>query len=359
MADEQRRQFLAVGGNLMSFDLLPALWHEASLDVIHSHTLGRLGAVALNVAKFRRLPFVVTIHGGLLDVPATLPKHSVGQPDRGWEWGRLVSFLLRTRRFFTDADAVITCNDKEAALLRQRHPGKRIFVQPHGVFTDAYRADHRHAATAAFPEIRGQQVLLCLGRIDPVKNQAWLVGQSPAIFQRHPAAMLVLAGGVTDAAYADSLRQHIRELGLEGRVLLTGGLPPGDPRLIGLLQTARIAILPSLSETFGLVILEAWAAGTAVISSRTSGASALVKHGQNGWLFDLNEPKSFHEWVHAALANPERAKQLAAAGHALVCAEYDAAALAGRLKNLYAELLEEKHALRHTARRRHEHIHAG
>ncbi len=64
MAEEQKRQFVAVGGNLMSFDLLPALWQEPAVDVIHSHTLGRLGAVALNAAKLRRLPFVVTIHGG-------------------------------------------------------------------------------------------------------------------------------------------------------------------------------------------------------------------------------------------------------------------------------------------------------
>jgi glycosyltransferase involved in cell wall biosynthesis len=169
----------------------------------------------------------------------------------------------------------------------------------------------------------------------------------------------VLAGAFTDAAYVDSLRQRIRELGLEERVLLTGGLPPGDPRLIGLLQTARVIILPSLSETFGLVILEAWAAGAPVIASRTAGARALVKPGQNGWLFDLNEPKCFHEWVHAALVNPGLAKRLGAAGCDLVRAQYDAVALAGRLKNLYAELMEEKHALRHPARRRHEPIHAG
>jgi len=95
------------------------------------------------------------------------------------------------------------------------------------------------------------------------------------------------------------------------------------------------------------------------MASRTSSASALVKHQQNGCLFDLNEPKGFHEWVHAALVNPELARQLAAAGRDLVRADYDAAALAGRLKNLYTELMEQKHALRHPARRRHEHVHAG
>src|SRR2546422_745474 len=45
MAEEQKRQYIAVGGNLMSFDLLTSLWHEPDVDVIHSHTLGRLGAI--------------------------------------------------------------------------------------------------------------------------------------------------------------------------------------------------------------------------------------------------------------------------------------------------------------------------
>jgi starch synthase len=118
-------------------------------------------------------------------------------------------------------------------------------------------------------------MLLCVGRIDPIKNQAWLLDQAPAIFQRHPNALLALAGPCTDEPYGELIDRKIKELGLQERVLLTGGLPPNDPRLIGLMQESSALLLPSLSETFGLVILEAWAAGTVVVSSRTSGPSAL------------------------------------------------------------------------------------
>jgi len=152
-----------------------------------------------------------------------------------------------------------------------------------------YEKDHREQARLAFPKIRGRDVLLNAGRVDPIKNQGWLLEQAPEIFRRHPNAILVLAGACTDQPYGEKTDRRIRELGLEKRVLLTGGLPPSDPRLIGLVQEARALLLPSLSETFGLVILEAWAAGTMVLSSRTSGASALIEHGQNGWLFDLEK----------------------------------------------------------------------
>ena len=65
----RKRQLLAVGGNLMSFELVSALWRERDLSLVHSHTLGRIGGIALTIAKQRRLPFVVTIHGGVLDLP--------------------------------------------------------------------------------------------------------------------------------------------------------------------------------------------------------------------------------------------------------------------------------------------------
>src|SRR6185503_16379991 len=126
-------------------------------------------------------------------------------------------------------------------------------------------------------------------------------------------------------------------------------LPPADPRLIGLFQMAEAVILPSLSETFGLVILEAWAAGTTVIASRTSGASALIKHGENGWLFDLKNPSAFHDAVALTLCFPELRERLASSGNRLTAAEYDTAGVAARLKELYGQLTETKNALRHSA----------
>jgi len=109
-----------------------------------------------------------------------------------------------------------------------------------------------------------------------------------------------------------------------------------------LFQLAEVVILPSISETFGLVLLEAWAAGTAVISSRTSGPAALVNHGENGWMFDLESPETFHQVVDVALSNPKARAQAAAAGKAKVLAEYDLRAVADRIRQLYNQLIEAK-----------------
>src|SRR5882724_8382538 len=79
-----RQQQIAVGGNLMSLDLPFALWREPGVSVIHTHALGRLGGVAAFIARRRRVPLVVTIHGGFLDMPDAV-KESFAKARRGWE----------------------------------------------------------------------------------------------------------------------------------------------------------------------------------------------------------------------------------------------------------------------------------
>jgi glycosyltransferase involved in cell wall biosynthesis len=351
ISSQQRRQLFAVGGNLLSFELPTLLAVEPALDLLHTHTLGRIGGIARTVARRRRVPLVVTIHGGVFDLPEEVKRELQAPRHGGVEWGRIFGWWWKARRVLADADAVVTCNAQEAVLLRERQPRQRIVVQPHGVRTALFRTDHRAVARAAYPQLAGCDLVLCVGRIDAVKNQGWLLRQAPQMLRANPRAFLLVVGACMDARYGAALRDRIAGPEYDGRVALAGGLPPEDPRLIGLLQDARLVVLPSISETFGLVILEAWAAGTPVLASRTSGASALIRHGENGWLFNLGEPISFHAALNRALREPELCRRTAAAGGRLVAAEFDTEVLAGRMRRLYDELIEEKHALRHSARR--------
>lgn len=345
---EKKRQMIAVGGNVISFDLFGELWSEPEIDVVHSHALGRLGGIGRAVARSRRLPFVVSIHGGAYDLPAKV-RDDMNKPEGGWDWGRALGMFLRARHLFSEADAIVTVNPREAELIRERHPGRRVVVQPHGVQAAMYAIDHRAAARAAFPQIKGRSLLLVPGRVDAVKNQGWLAEQAAELARRHPDALILSVGACTDAAYGDALTARIASQNLGHTMFMAGKLPPGDPRLIGLLQEAKAVLLPSVSETFGLVILEAWAAGTPVVSSRTSGATALVEPGKNGWLFDLDRPATFHAAVDALLAEPHRKAEWGEAGRRRVVADFDTAAIAGRMKRLYEDLIEEKYALRHSA----------
>jgi alpha-maltose-1-phosphate synthase len=344
---ERRRQMVSVGGNLVSFDLAGSLMHEAGVDVIHSHALGRLGAIGRLAARARRLPFVISINGGAYDLPTAVREELRGPPNRGWDWGRPLGLVLRARQLLGHADAIITLNPREAELIRERHPGRRVLVEQHGIPTALFARESRAAAEAAFPGIVGRPVLLVLGRIDQTKNQGWVVAQAAELARRHPGALLVFVGAVTDREYAAAMEERIAREGLREFVLLAGSLPFGDSRLIGLLQRASAVVLPSVSETFGIVILESWAAGTPVISSRTSGAEALIDDGSNGLIFDLAEPQGFHAAVDRVLGQPSLAAQWGAAGRAKAVGGFDSSARAHRMKALYESLIGEKHALRH------------
>src|SRR4051812_18309510 len=140
ISSQRKRQIVSVGGNLMSLDLLPRLLREKDISVVHTHALGRIGGIGRIAARLRGAPLVVTIHGGVLDLPPEMKKN-FSEPVGGWEWGKVFGFFLRSRRLLVDADAIITCNENEARLLREQYPGKRVVVQPHGVPLDVYEHD--------------------------------------------------------------------------------------------------------------------------------------------------------------------------------------------------------------------------
>lgn len=337
---EQRAQLVSVGGNILSFDLIWRLFREPA-DVIHSHALNRIGGIGLTAARFRKLPFVVTIHGGAMDLPQKVRDQLAEPLKGGFEWGKVFGGPLRSRKVLSDADAIVTCNKREAAMLAEKYPGKRIVVQPHSVSLASYRSDRREAAFRAFPQLRDSPYLLVLGRIDPVKNQGWLLEQFSTILRRHENLALVFAGACTDEAYGKSLKKEARRGGLEDRITFAGALPPGDPRLIGLLQGASSVVVPSLSETFGLVILEAWAAQRPVLASATSGARDLIIDGCNGHLFELAEPQNFHAALDRVLTDPAHAQEISRRGFERA-QEFDTVRLAGRIRDLYAELAQAK-----------------
>ena len=337
-----RERMVAVGGNLMSLDLPYWLMRGPAPSIVHGHALGRVGALARICARARRAPFVLSIHGGVLDLPDRV-RDDLTSKSSGLEYGKIFGLLLRSRQLLSDADAILTCNPREAELLAAKLPRQRIVCMPHGVPTEVYATDHRALAERTWPSLRHRKVMLNVGRIDTVKNQIFLVDNLPALLGRFPDLLVVLAGPITDAAHDRLLETTITRLGVGNHVLRTGGTPPLDPRLIGLYQRADLFALPSLSETFGLVIAEAWAAGTAVISSRTSGALQLMEHGTNGRLFDLQAPNTFVDAATHLLADAQAAEFAARAGAEKVRRELSIDAVASRYVDLYESLIAAKH----------------
>ena len=254
------------------------------------------------------------------------------------------------------SDAILaSCDDEVAQLVRlYRAEASRIEVVPLGV-DHAFFAPNPASLRAASPPraARGQarralglpedgRLVLFVGRIQPLKGLevavralAELSGAGPA---RGPEPSLVVVGGPSGpAGVAEVERMHdlVHRLGLGRRVRFVA--PQPHELLSTFYRAADVCIVPSRSESFGLVALEAAACGTPVVASAVGGLTSLVRDGETGLLVDSRDPRRFAEALATLLDDDELAAEMGrrAARHAR---GYTWPLAAGRLRRLYAKL---------------------
>ncbi len=119
------------------------------------------------------------------------------------------------------------------------------------------------------------------------------------------------------------------------------GLEAGSQELVDAYHAADLFLLPSIHEPFGIVILEAWAAGLPVIASRVGGIPWFVSDGQDGVLFEPNDEGEFLQAFRALVKNPERMRALAEAGQIKAREEYGWKKVTERLVGIYEEAVGE------------------
>ena len=328
------------GGNPFVPGLGKAL-REWQPDVIHCHAMARIAELCLRVAHSTTQPpnhqttepkTVISLHGGGANVP-TVEAKSLKAPTRGrLPWGKLLDYAFGwTRRVPEDFGGIVCVGEDEYERYRAKHP--HVMFLPNGVDTRLFggqvaAADKPNHLTTQPPN---HQTILCVARIDRQKNQMALVEH----LSRHPGRALRLVGPVTQPDYREELERRAAELGVADRVAFVGALKPGSPELLAEYRAADIFVLPSRHEPFGIVVLEAWAAGLPVAASDVGGLGRLcAAHPRAAVLFPSGDSAALDAAVDKAFA--ERA-EMSAAGVA-AAKEYDWATLAARLVDFYADI---------------------
>lgn len=335
---EARRALDQKGGNLFSFSLRSALLKEPGLSILHAHTGKRMGGIVRAAAKARNIPYVVSLHGGLLDVPAD-ESRGWTEPTKGkFEYGKALGAWVGARQVIDDASAVLCLGSLEVDAVRARYPGVRAEILPNGVDPAAgngadgarWRAENEVPADAP--------LILVVGRIDPQKGQMTAV----EALDRLPNAMLALVGGVTNDGYFQELQARVGAMGLQGRVRIVPGYPRGDRRLWDAYAAADVVVLPSRHEPFGIVVLEAWSMGKPVVATSVGGLRDLVDDGVDGRSIPTNDPAGLADALSDTLASEGRGAQRGENGRQKVLRGYTWDAVTRRLLNLYEELIDER-----------------
>jgi D-inositol-3-phosphate glycosyltransferase len=236
------------------------------------------------------------------------------------------------------SDAILASCAVEAEQLRDLYDAdpSRIEIVAPGVDHAFFAPGDRRQARRALGVAEDGPLLLFVGRIQPLKGLDVAVRALAAL--DHPRARLVVVGGPSgpdgDAEF-DRVRALVSGLGLGGRVQFVA--PQRHELLSTYYRAADVCLVPSRSESFGLVALEAAACGTPVVASAVGGLLTLVDHGDTGFLVEGRDPDAFAAYTAKILDNPDLAEELGARA-AQRSRRYTWSIAAGRLRRLYADL---------------------
>ena len=337
-------------GNLLSLSLFTALLTAPAVRLYHAHTLKRLGGEVRTAARWRRKPFVVSLHGGVFDVPAAEREQILRPIAQKLEWGKPFGALFGSRRVLEDADYVICVGRSEMEKARQALPHDRIAYLPNGVDCARFAAGDGAAFRAKHGIPADAFLVLNISRIDPQKNQLLLVEAFGRLRAHCPNAQLLIIGPVTDPAYAAQLRELIAAHGLGASARLLPGLRNDQPDLIGAYHACNVFVLPSRHEPFGIVALEAWSAGRPVVASKVGGLGGLIRDDETGWFINPNADTAADDLagkLQQLAGTPEIGARLAAAGQREARTRYDWPEIHRQLEQLYQAA--EAHCARRTA----------
>ena len=298
--------------------------HDAGwYDVVHSH-YWLSGQVGWLVADRWNVPLVHTMH-----TMAKVKNAHLADGDTPDPVGRVIG----EEQVVAAADRLVANTGAEARELVEEYgadPGL-VAVVPPGVDLDVFSpkgSDGQARARAALGLPTDAHVLLFVGRIQPLKAPDVLVRAAHRMIRRDPTLRGRLVVAVVGGPSGSGL-QRPRDLEELAAGLGLAGVPgvedvvrfhPPVPRerLADWYRAADVVAVPSYSESFGLVAIEAQASGTPVVAADVGGLATAVADGVSGLLVPTHDPDDWADAITSVIADPLRRKALGegAAAHA-------------------------------------------
>jgi glycosyltransferase involved in cell wall biosynthesis len=152
-------------------------------------------------------------------------------------------------------------------------------------------------------------------------------------------ASLVLVGGHPGEWEGEHPADAIDRLGLPA-AMLAGWYDQSE--LPELLAAADLLVLPSARESFGQVIVEAMACGVPTVAAASLGPAKIIKDGETGWLFDVDDRAAFTDALVAAVGDPAERARRAAAGEVAALARFTWPAVSGRLDGILRRAVRDR-----------------
>ncbi|MBR0843925.1 glycosyltransferase family 4 protein [Bradyrhizobium liaoningense] len=239
-----------------------------------------------------------------------------------------------TRWLIRRMDAIIATSDISASFLKVQ-----ATVIPHGVDTDVYAPPADRAAAFAESGLPGRYAVGCFGRVRAQKGTDVFVDAMCRLLPRYRDFTAVIVGQVTpeQTVFANDLKKRIEAAGLQSRIVITGELP--IEQVQRWYQRLTVYAFTSRNEGFGLTLIEAMAAGSALVAARAGAAELVVEDGLTGVLIPAGDADALAAALEPLMRDPAAALAMGARGRARVLAKFSLDAEAARIGDVYRPLL--------------------
>ena len=327
-------QLCAFTNGLMRLEAArPPGWY----DLVHSH-YWLSGQTAWLAAERWDVPLVHSMHTMAKVKNLTLAEDDAPEP---------LARAVGESQVVEAADRLVANTDEEARQLADLYDADpyRVAVVPPGVDLATFSPGSRTAARRALGVPDDAYLLLFVGRIQPLKAPDVLLRAAARMVERDPALrdrlVVAVVGGPsgTGLARPEALRSLAGELGLTDQVRFVPPLPPSE--LPDWYRAADVTVVPSYSESFGLVAIESQACGTPVVAASTGGLRTAVADGVSGVLVDGHDPETYAEVLAALGADGDRRAALSR-GALLHAARFGWDRTAAGMLDVYADALLER-----------------
>ncbi len=294
-------------------------------DIVHAHHPFLIGSTALRLARQMALPIVFTHHTMYEQYTHYVPGDSE----------TLKRFVVNlSTRYANLCDRVFAPSESVARVLRQRRVETPIDVVPTGVDLARFAGQGGKGFRAAMGIPKDAFVVGHVGRLAPEKNLDFLTDALTAFLAGEPRAQVLLVGSGPSLR---AIRQGFERRGLGERLHAAGSL--SHPLLGSAYRAMDVFAFASKSETQGMVLTEANAAGVPVVALDAPGAREVVIDGENGRLLVEQSVEAFRDalaWI--AGSSPQRRRKLAAAARE-VAKRFSLQASADKALGVYETLL--------------------
>lgn len=302
-------------------------------DIIHVHTPFIAHSVGLRLAKLLNIPIVETYHTFFEDylhlylpiIPKTI--------------ARFIARLI-SRRQCNAVDAVVAPSQPMLEVLREY--GVKVYAQviPTGLQKLSFAKSLPGQFRQQFNIAQDRPMALYVGRVAFEKNINFLIAMWQHVIKTNPKALLVIAG---EGPAEKSLQQQCKQLGLTEHIQFIGYLDR-NTMLNACYKAADIFVFASLSETQGLVLLEAMAQGTPVVAVAELGTKSILLEGQGAHIAPLDEEK-FAERVSTLLQHDDTRNRLGRAGLKYVQSHWTDEVQAKKLVQFYQTVINQNFPL--------------